>query len=196
GTFDCISILPPRCIRNVRSLTLWILTDSICSSAAAIASACWVSRVAIVTSMRSVSWPAVLTSRAVTTPPAFSTTWVIWLTALPPAGTSSRTVMEYDTLGTLATATAPSVRVPHVPRASLRSGAAGRDGASGGRGPARARGSHLPGRDDGRSTGRAMAGGDGRAPAARGRCGHPPGAGTRRRGRGPAGPAPEEGSEG
>ncbi|GAA4100368.1 hypothetical protein GCM10022214_77070 [Actinomadura miaoliensis] len=40
-------------------------------------------------------------------PPAFSTTCVIWLTALPPAGTSSRTVMEYDTLGTLAT-TAPS----------------------------------------------------------------------------------------
>jgi len=94
GTLERISILPPRCIRKVRSLTLWTRTPSIASTAVTIASACSVSRVAMVTSMRMVSWAAVLTSRAVTMPPAFSTTWVIWLTARPPAGTSSRTVIE------------------------------------------------------------------------------------------------------
>ncbi|MCP9982894.1 hypothetical protein [Actinomadura madurae] len=58
-----------------------------------------------------------------TMPPAFSTTWVIWLTARPPAGTSSRTVMEYDTLGTLATTAAPFAPGPsHVRRAPGPSG--------------------------------------------------------------------------
>src|SRR5918992_2519892 len=101
GTFDRISILPPRCMRNVRSLTLWILTPSIFSMTPTISSACSVSRVATVTSMRILSWPAVVTSSAVTIAPVCSTTWVIWLTAMPPAGASSRIVIEYDTLGTL-----------------------------------------------------------------------------------------------
>ena len=38
--------------------------------------------------------PDAVTSRAVTTPPASSTACVSWLTALPRAGTSSRTVIE------------------------------------------------------------------------------------------------------
>jgi hypothetical protein len=36
------------------------------------------------------SWPEPVTSRAVTSPPAFSTAAVSWLTAVPPAGTSRR----------------------------------------------------------------------------------------------------------
>ena len=57
-------------------------------------SACSVSRAAQVTSMRSRSWPDAVTSRAVMAPPACSTAVVNWLTEDPPAGTSSRTVIE------------------------------------------------------------------------------------------------------
>ena len=63
--------------------------------------ACSVSLAAQVTSIRSRSWPDAVTSSAVTIPPACSTAWVSWLTALPRAGTSSRTVMEYEMLGTV-----------------------------------------------------------------------------------------------
>ena len=37
-------------------------------------------------------------------PPTCSTAVVSWLTEAPPAGTSSRTVIEYDTEGTVLTA--------------------------------------------------------------------------------------------
>ena len=57
-------------------------------------SACAVSEAAQVTSMRSLSWPDAVTSRAVTMPPASSTQVVSLLIAVPPAGSSSRTVME------------------------------------------------------------------------------------------------------
>jgi hypothetical protein len=40
-----------------------------------------------------------VTSSAVTAPPDCSTAVVNWLTAGPPAGTSSRTVIEYETEG-------------------------------------------------------------------------------------------------
>ena len=51
------------------------------------------------TSIRSWSTPDAVTSSAVTMPPAASTTLVSWLTAVPPAGTTSRTVIEYETDG-------------------------------------------------------------------------------------------------
>ena len=66
------------------------------------ASACAVSLAAQVTSTRSQARPAV-TSSAVTTPPACSTARVISLTARPRDATSSRTVIEYETLGAIAT---------------------------------------------------------------------------------------------
>ena len=61
--------------------------------------ACAVSVAAQVTSIWRCSCPEAVTSMAVTSPPACSTAAVSWLTALPRAGTSSRTVMEYETLG-------------------------------------------------------------------------------------------------
>ena len=67
-------------------------------------SSAWsVSRAATVTSIRSRSWPEAVTSSAVTAPPACSTAVVSWLTEAPPAGTSSRTVIEYETEGTALT---------------------------------------------------------------------------------------------
>ena len=45
--------------------------------------------------------PEAFTSSAVTTPPAFSIAPLSSLTAVERAGSSSRTVMEDDTLGTL-----------------------------------------------------------------------------------------------
>ena len=94
GTLDRISILPPRCSRKVRSLTLWIDTPAMSAMAATSASACAVSVAAQVTSTRSLPrWPEV-TSSAVTTPPACSTARVISLTVRPCEATSSLTVME------------------------------------------------------------------------------------------------------
>jgi hypothetical protein len=57
---------------------------------------------AMVTSMRSFSWPEAVTSRPVTDPPEDSTAVVSRPTAPPLAGTSSRTVIEYETLGAVA----------------------------------------------------------------------------------------------
>ena len=94
GTFERISIFPPRCSRNVRSLTLWTVTSWIPASAATIASACAVSPAAQVTSTRSRSFPPAVTSSAVTTPPACSTARVISLTARPREATSRLTVIE------------------------------------------------------------------------------------------------------
>ncbi len=48
----------------------------------------------MVTSIRSFSWPEAVTSRPVTEPPGDSTAVVSWETAVPLAGTSSRTVIE------------------------------------------------------------------------------------------------------
>ncbi len=59
---------------------------------------------AIVTSIRSFSWPEAVTSRPVTDPPDDSTAVVSWETAVPLAGTSSLTVIEYETLGAVAMA--------------------------------------------------------------------------------------------
>ncbi|GAA2453617.1 hypothetical protein GCM10010273_39990 [Streptomyces lavendulocolor] len=58
----------------------------------------------MVTSIRSFSWPDAVTSRPVTEPPEDSTAVVSWETAVPLAGTSSRTVIEYETLGAVAMA--------------------------------------------------------------------------------------------
>src|SRR5215470_2797195 len=77
--------------------------------ACTISSACSVSRAAQVTSTRSCSWRNGVTSSAVTAPPACSTAWVSSLTARPRDGTSSRTVIEYDTLGATVT---PLLRLP------------------------------------------------------------------------------------
>ena len=87
-------MVPPRCIRKVRSETLCTATPSIPRSATTIWSACAVSEAAQVTSIRSRSCPEAVTSRAVTMPPASSTQVVSRLIAVPPAGTSSRTVIE------------------------------------------------------------------------------------------------------
>ena len=87
-------MVPPRCIRNVRSETLWTATPSMPRSASTIWSAWAVSEAAHVTSMRSLSCPEAVTSRAVTMPPASSTHEVSRLMAEPPAGSSSRTVIE------------------------------------------------------------------------------------------------------
>ena len=125
GCFDDISILPPRCIRNVRSETLPRTTPSMARSSSTISSACEVEEAAIVTSIRSFSWPEAVTSRPVTEPPEDSTAVVSWLTAVPLAGTSSRTVIEYETLGAVAMAeflrfpelrcrTQHGARVPYV----------------------------------------------------------------------------------
>ncbi|GGP61383.1 hypothetical protein GCM10010231_35330 [Streptomyces sindenensis] len=56
------------------------------------------------TSIRSFSWPDAVTSRPVTEPPEDSTAVVSWETAVPLAGTSSLTVIEYETLGAVAMA--------------------------------------------------------------------------------------------
>src|SRR5690606_37986457 len=98
-----ISILPPRCMRNVRSLTLWTVTPSTASKASTIAWAWLVSRAAQVTSIRSRSRPEEFTSSAVTAPPTRSTALVRLLTALARPSISRRTVIEYGTLGRLAT---------------------------------------------------------------------------------------------
>lgn len=104
GCLDAISILPPRCIRKVRSETLPRLTPSIPRSFSTISSACAVEVAAMVTSIRSFSWPEAVTSRPVTDPPEDSTAVVSWETAVPLAGTSRRTVIEYETLGAVAMA--------------------------------------------------------------------------------------------
>lgn len=59
-----------------------------------ISSAWAVEDAAMVTSIRSFSWPEAVTSRPVTEPPWDSTAVVIWETAVPLAGTSRRTVIE------------------------------------------------------------------------------------------------------
>jgi hypothetical protein len=87
-------MVPPRCIRKVRSETLCTATPSIARSSSTIRSACAVSEAAQVTSMRRRSCPEAVTSSAVTMPPACSTHVVSLLMAEPPAGTSRRTVIE------------------------------------------------------------------------------------------------------
>ena len=94
GTLDRISIFPPRCSRNVRSLTLCTVTPSMPASAFTRASLCSSPRAAQVTSTRSLPPRPAVTSSAVTTPPACSTALVISLTARPRLATSSRTVIE------------------------------------------------------------------------------------------------------
>ena len=79
-----------------------MVTPSTRASASVSCWACSVSLAAQVTSICSRSCPDAVTSSAVTIPPASSTAWVSWLTAFPRAGTSSRMVMEYEMLGTLA----------------------------------------------------------------------------------------------
>ncbi len=86
----------------MRSETLPIDTPSIARSFSTISSPCATEEAATVTSIRSASRPEAVTSRPVTDPPEDSTAVVIALTALPRAGTSSRTVIELETLGTVA----------------------------------------------------------------------------------------------
>ena len=74
GTFDLISSLPPRCKRNVRSLTLRTtrLGDA-ALIASVIASACSASVASHVTSITTRSWCDSTTSSAVSVPPACAT---------------------------------------------------------------------------------------------------------------------------
>ena len=99
GTFGVISSLPPRCMRNVRSLTRSTRTPCEPSSAATICAACASPSVAHVTSTCICSWPEAVTSSAVTMPPACSIAVVSSLTAVGRAATCRRTVMDDDTLG-------------------------------------------------------------------------------------------------
>ncbi len=82
-----------------------MVTPSMPRSLLTISSACAVELAATVTSMRSFSWPEAVTSRPVTEPPEDSTAVVSRPTAVPLAGTSSRTVIEYETLGAVAMTT-------------------------------------------------------------------------------------------
>jgi hypothetical protein len=94
GCFDAISMVPPRCMRKVRSDTLWTVTPSSRRSTSTISSACCMSVAAQVTSIWIRSWPDALTSSAVTAPPTRSTAAVRRLIAEPPAGSSRRTTIE------------------------------------------------------------------------------------------------------
>ena len=87
----------------MRSDTLPTTTPSTAASAAAICSACSASGAAHVRSTCMRSPPAAVTSNAVTMPPTDSTAAVSWLAGSPSAGTSRRTVIEYDALGTIPT---------------------------------------------------------------------------------------------
>src|SRR5579871_6272137 len=147
GTFDRISILPPRCMRKVRSLTLCTVTPGTSAIAATSDSACAVSVAAQVTSTRSLPRLPELTSSAVTTPPACSTARVISLTARPCEATSRRAVMEYDTLGAMVMSLSPLSALLHcclpaffwVPENSFDAGRLPRGRQGGGpRSPARA----------------------------------------------------------
>src|ERR1035437_291398 len=99
GTLDSILSMPPRCIRNVRSLTLPISTPSTVPISATISSTCSLPRVAMVTSTCSRRGPEAVTSSPVTSPPMVSIAAVSSLTAVARAGSSSRTVMEFETEG-------------------------------------------------------------------------------------------------
>src|SRR5699024_12613735 len=96
GTFEDISILPPRCIRKVRSLTLWTRTPSIAPRAATMAWACSVSRAAQVTSMRMRLCLVEDTSCAVINPPARYTEMVIMMLDFVTVNCSYYDVMDYD----------------------------------------------------------------------------------------------------
>ena len=78
----------------MRSETRPISTPSTSRITATMASACSGSWVSIVMSMRTLVAPDAVTSRPVTTPPAFSMTPVISLTAVARAGRVRRTVTE------------------------------------------------------------------------------------------------------
>ena len=95
GAFDAISILPPRCIRKVRSETLWIddaldraqLVHDLVGVRGATRGAGDVDAQRLVPGRRS--------RRGAVTDAAGGLHGVVsWLTAFPPAGTSSRTVIE------------------------------------------------------------------------------------------------------
>ena len=98
GTLGFTSILPPRCMRKVRSLTLRTTAPGIALMASVIRSACASSDVSHVTSttIRFV-WLST-TSRAVSAPPAEPTAVVSAAVAVVAAGTSTRTVIEYPGL--------------------------------------------------------------------------------------------------
>ncbi len=104
GTFERTSILPPRCSRNVRSLTLRMTTPSMARSASVSRPECSWSLAAQVTSTTIRSGCDSVTSSAVTAPPAVPTAVVSRPTDAGSAGTSSRTVIEYDALGMAMTA--------------------------------------------------------------------------------------------
>lgn len=95
-------------MRNVLSLTLPITTPGTAVIISTSSSAWLVSRAATVTSIRRRSSLEAVTSSAVTAPPACSTAVVSWLTEAPPAGTSNRTVIEYDADGMVVMTSTPS----------------------------------------------------------------------------------------
>src|SRR3954452_14660953 len=138
GTFDSMVSLPPRCTRKVRSLTRPISTPWSARIPSTSALACSTSRAAQVRSTRTRDGPEAVTSRAVTRPPPFSTTAVSSLTAVGRAGSSRRTVIEYETLGAdgMATSLGTAWRpiLPHSPAprglTSPRAAAAGSAGFS------------------------------------------------------------------
>ena len=96
GTLDVTSILPPRCSRNVRSLTLWTSTSSISRTHSTRRSECVASAALHVTSTTSRSWLESATSIAVTIPPSRAIA-VATLPTTPWSGAvCSRMVIEYD----------------------------------------------------------------------------------------------------
>src|SRR4051794_18360231 len=102
-------------MRKVRSETRSTTMPSSPRSAAAIASACSLPRVAHVTSTRTRSAPDAVTSSAVTMPPSDSIRPVSSLTARGRAGSSSRIVIEEETL-------APFAMPPSCPRSAAGEG--------------------------------------------------------------------------
>ncbi len=95
--------LPPRCSRNVRSLTFRTRTSGRAFSASVICRACSSPEVLQVTSTTIPSWWDSTMSSAVTAAPCSATAEASSLVALKLEPTSTRNVIEYPGLG-LATA--------------------------------------------------------------------------------------------
>ncbi len=95
GTFEAISIFPPRCKRNVLSLTLRTVKSELSEIAVVICSACSASMVSHVMSMTTFSRRDSTTSSAVIVAPAPVITVVASATGFEAGGPSTRIVIPY-----------------------------------------------------------------------------------------------------
>ena len=96
GTLEVTSILPPRCSRKVRSLTLCTVTPPTASTAATRSWEWSASEAEQVTSTTSRSWRDSVTSIAVTTPPLVAIAVATAPTTPWSGAVYNRMVIEYD----------------------------------------------------------------------------------------------------